>query len=218
MKVLRYVLHLSAIFALAGIGTLTLELCKVAHQLTITEQATTRSLNEVHDLAADVHENLTRKGGILDIAKATMLHVDRVTGEAAIAVRQQRTYWDTAGKETVASLGHLNLAIATLDTTIAGVGTDVHNTSNAVNGVLGETKTAVSSLNNVIADPQIPALLKSAAETVQNINKTSASIAGMATTMNAKVSELAHPSKSQRILNYVTDAMRASSYLAWLYK
>lgn len=216
--ILSFALKISACSALICLALFALELRKSAEQLTQTEKETAAAVSEVRDTTAELRARLTEKGGLIDISKATMLHIDRAAGEAAIASRQQRAYWDQIGQRTVATLDQVHDTVKTLDSTIAGIGKDVHGTSDSVNAVLGETQTTVASLNKIVADPEIPAAVKSLAESSQNVDKTTVSIASIANTMDAKVKQLAHPSKAQRAFDYVINGLRASSYLAWLFK
>lgn len=218
MRFLNYAVRLSAVFALVCVGLFTLELRQAAKALTASEQATTVSIQEVHSTVQDVHQRLVEKGGLLDIAKKTMLHIDRTSGEIAITSRQQRTYWDTMGKESVSTLGHLNTTIQTLDTAIAQVGTDIHGTTVSVHGVLTETQSTVASLNRLVSDPDITRAIREMANSSQNIDKMTASGASIIKTVDGKVTELAHPTKAQKAFGYVMNALRGSYYLSWLFK
>jgi uncharacterized protein YoxC len=204
--------------ALTLLTMLLYKACLVADQIKLT-LAQTQKLEADADLTINqVRGQLTAKGGVLDIAKATMLHVDRAAGEAAIASRQQRAYFDQLGQKSVAVLSEVQHTVTTLDTTIAGIRHDVQQTSQSANSVLGETRTAVSSLNQVIASPEVPASLKSLAESSQHVDQATASVADIAHTIDGKVSELAHPSRARRAFDYVMDAVRAGSSLGWLFK
>jgi uncharacterized protein YoxC len=210
-EILTLGLMLSASIALLWVAFLASDLCKTAQQLQKTEADADVTINEIRG-------RLDEKGGLVDIAKATMLHVDRAAGEAAIASRQQRVYFDQLGQKSIAVLDEVHHTVSTLDQTIAGIGQDVHGTSENVNSVLGETRTAVSSINQVIASPEIPASLKALAESSQHVDQATASVAGIAKTIDHKVDQLAHPSKAQRTFDYVMDAVRAGSSLGWLFK
>src|SRR5205807_9568299 len=106
------------------------------------------------------------------------------TGEAAIASRQQRVYWETISKETATVLGSVNQTIQGLNATQKGLGSDFHDSTIHLNAaldgippVLSQTEktmaaahVAVDSLNTTVSDPSIKASL-------QNIDTTTANVA-----------------------------------------
>jgi hypothetical protein len=211
MKALSALVKLSAVFALVCLGLFALEMRKASQQLAQTEKDAGAAI-------VSIQAQLTEKGGLIDISKATMLHIDRAAGEAAIASRQQRVYFADLSERTGVLLTEAQRAVGTLDGVIGQTGKDLHGTSESVNGVLVDASTAVASLNTLIADPEIPAAIKSLADSAQNVDRITASTANVAATIDGKVSQLAHPSKKQRALGWAMTVLRGASYTAWMFK
>jgi len=204
---------------------MALSLKKSADALTQAEIVASAELREAHSLTLDVHYKLVEPGGLLDISKATMLHIDRASGEAAIASRQQRVYWDQLGARSVTTLAAAQHSIETLDRTIASIGQDVHGTTQAVDGVLVKTGESVDSvnadvraLNVIIADPDITASIKSLAESSKHVELTTESVSHIAATIDGQVKKLANPTKGEKALGWLMTVLRGASYTSWLFK
>jgi len=178
---------------------------------------------------ATMLRQINQKGGTIDVANHVLLHLDRVTGEAALATQkinaEQTAYWALLNSRSVKILDSLDSTIAGVNTTQAGLGRDAHESFQHLNAaldglppLLDQTKTDLASLDGILRDPTIPASLKNTADATGHVAEITQSAANIVHTVDIKVSQLAHPSLASRMFGYIMTAMRSASSLGWLFK
>lgn len=218
-------LKLAGVFAIVCVGLFFLQARKAAISLQTTSYDISVATQEATAAVADIHGQLIRKGGLLDIAQKTMLHVDRASGEAAIASRQQRVAWDQASARLVALLDDADLTIKGLDTTQAQIASDAHDSLQRLNAsldglppLLKSGQDAIDAVGAVANGPDIRAGIKSTADAAENIAESTGSASRILATVDVKVDKLAHPSTLQRTFDAFLTTLRAASSLGWLFK
>lgn len=139
----------------------------------------------VQAIAGDTRARLFGKGEVFDIAKATMLHVDRITGETAILARQQHTATAALNTKLDSVIGHADATVKVLENTIQELGFDLHTVTgdthtvltalahdiDDIDPVLRETRKAIADLDaNLINDPDIKRALAELANVTTNVD------------------------------------------------
>lgn len=186
----------------------------------------------VNTAVGNLERQLYDKGGIFDIAQKTMLHVDRVTGEAAIAARQQRALSEKISIQTLAVLRDADNTILNLDHSQSIIAGDVHasleNLDAALQGlppllkagkdVVDEGQRTLASANTLLSDPQIQQTIHHVNGVAGNLEKVSASGAGIAKDVQGVVHKKANPTTTQKVEDQILFGLKTSFYLSWLFK
>lgn len=197
---------LSLLLKLAGIALLVCAaIFFVSARKTVADvgQAAKESASAVAQLQvtiADANERLYRKGGLVDIATKTMLHVDRVAGEAAITTAHERIYWDTTSKKIISLLSATEHTIKGIDETQQRVGgraeqdlADLDLALKQLPPLLSQARVDLESVNTLVTDPSIPATLQNLATTSENTAAAMGQVAKTMTIVEKKAEQLTKP-------------------------
>jgi len=164
---------------------------------------------------------LNGHGRILDIMKATALHLDRAVGEAAITSRQQRMAAAKMDEEVLTTILHVNTTMDSLAGNIRATTEDVHNSLIRVPALLDATNATVTSANRVISNSDIPATLanidaatKEINITLQHVSGVTANLNAMSTDLNKSLHRTLHPSKKSLALSYALTALKFGAALS----
>ncbi len=174
---------------------------------------------------ADANARIFDRGGLADIAKKTMLHVDQVSGETAITARAQRKYWNDTGAQVVTLMHNANDTVLSVKDTQAQIGRDFHSVALAavestdhLAPLLDQGRETLKSAQGLVDDPDIKRTIGSVAATSANIERTTESVANIANTVDVKVDRLAHPTKTERTVGWLLTIARGAGSLGWLFK
>lgn len=222
---LNLALKFAGIVALLAVAFLVIE---VSHTVSHTDQLIVASQHELFD-----------KGGVADIAKATLLHVDRATGEAAIASRQQRALAETISKEVLHTLRDADATVLNVDHSIGLVTTDLHASLENMDTAVSTLNTALKdvsplldssrnlveqgnrtivSANTLLSDPQIQQAVHHINGVAANLEGVAANFNGVSQDVRGVVHKKANPTRVQKWEDQVIFGLKTSFYLSWLFK
>jgi ABC-type transporter Mla subunit MlaD len=227
-KVLQVLILAAVAFAMISVGLLALSARKAITdtkpKLQMLILHADAAVAEARGLTADTRTKVFEKGGLADITKKTLLHVDQVSGETAITARAQRKYWNQTGDEVVKLVGNMNRTVLSVNDTQAQIGRDLHSVALAVvestdhvAPLLDQGTATLKSAQGLVDDPSVKQTLDSVAATSANIEGTTGSLASIAHTVDVKVDKLAHPSKFQQAVTWGITFGRTVGSFGWLF-
>lgn len=200
----------------AGIGFVG-RINRTLTKLDATLDATAATLTSANQMVAGVNVRLNAHGGLLDIAKATMLHADRAVGEAAIASRQQRVAAAKMDEAVLGTVAHVNTTLDSLAGNIRATTDDVHNSLIRVPALLDSTTLAINAANRTISNADIPKTLANIAETTKHVDGVAAHLEAMSGELDKSLHKTLNPSRKSLALGWVMTTLKLGAALSPLY-
>jgi len=188
----QIMLRMAGIFAAVCCGLFFWQLRNTARELQFSVRDGDAAIRDVQRRLDDTSQNLN----------AALIQAGLATDEARRASVEQRQYWSRISQETIALIGDADRTINGLNETQAGVGRDLHGTSQAAEAALQEVAPLLRELQkttaraNVLAgDPNIERSIQSFANSAENLDRTMVSVAGVAHDVQTRIHDMTKPKK-----------------------
>lgn len=206
-SILSATLKLVTVALLVIVSLFVIEAKKTVADLGQAAKDSSKAVAQLQITVADANQRLYQHGGLVDIATKTMLHVDRVAGEAAITTAHERQYWDTTSKKIISLLSATEKTIKGIDETQTRIGgrteqdlADLDTAIKQIAPLLSQATVTLESVNRIATDPSIPAALSNIAATSANTASATEQLAKTAAVVEKKAEQLTKPASMLKSL------------------
>lgn len=195
---LTIVLRICEIGTLIALALFLLELRQVAKGVEAETAALQKVTVDADAAVLDIQGQVT---GVRQNLNAVLIQLGLTADEARRASIEQRTYWKQIGAESVIAVRHADGLIVAATDTINRTGDDLHGVTTGVQFdlqtldkvLLDLEAVAANADRNLANNPDLPRALKSAADGMEQINRTTANLEQTSADVRDRVHALTHP-------------------------